>query len=273
MNIQSTALVSSLLVLAFSTPSLANKVVDDNFAVDGTAQTDASYFGSSNSNAIEINANSIGLVTGPSGRQMHGLFETQTLANAGDSLKATISFRTPVSVASTDEDIRIGLFDHLERNTADQLGQNTKYSKASPNALYAGLPGFYFVENSDSASDIDIRRSEPSKTGRLLSTTQGFKAFGSGPDLGYAITPNTDYTVVFTVTRTEKGALEIRADFADGTRTSVDKKPASYSFGMLAVGASTSAVGSSNKVGKDSAAVNDNGIDLTAFSVEFIAAK
>ena len=204
------------------------------------------------------------------------MFETQTLANAGDSLKAVIGFRTPATVASTNESIRIGLFDHLERNTQDQLAQNTRYTKASPNPLFEGLPGFYLeidVENADPKSDIDIRRSVPSKTGRLLSTTEGFKAFGSGPDLGYKITPNTDYTVIFTVTRTASDTLEIYTEFEGGTHTSTDEKPASFNFGMLAIGASTEAVGSSNKVGKDPKQINDNGIDLSSFSVEFIAAK
>ena len=159
------------------------------------------------------------------------MFETQTLANPGDSIRALISFSTPATVAATNEDLRIGLFDHLERNTPDQLGQNTSYSSSSPNPSFSGLPGFYLeidVENADLATDLDIRRSDPSATGRLLSTTTGFTAFGSGPDVGYTIEPNTEYSVVLVVTRTAAGTLDITAEFAGATHTSSDFAPVSY---------------------------------------------
>ncbi|MBX2849023.1 MAG: polysaccharide lyase family 7 protein [Acidiferrobacterales bacterium] len=260
--------------LVFSIPSNATNVVDDNFVIDGTATTDAAYFGSSTADAIEFNTNSIGLVSGSSGRQIHGLFETQTLSNPGDSLQAIFTFITPATVALTDEDIRIGLFDHLDRNTTDQLAQNTSYSSTAPNASFAGLPGFYLeldVESADPATDLDIRRSDPSSTGRLLATSSGFTAFGSGPDLGYAIQPNTQYTVVLTVTRTVAGTLDITAEFDGATHTSTDLAPASYSFGMLALGSSSGAFGSTNTVGLDPNIINDNGVDITNFSIEFTA--
>jgi len=269
--------LSSLLAatgMALSTTSHAISVVDDNFAVDGTAVTDATYFGSSASSAVEFNTNSIGLVSGTSSRQMHSLFETQTLSNPGDSLNVEISFSTPATVALGAEELRIGLFDHLDRNTPDQLAQNTSYSTATPNASYAGLPGFYLeldVEGTDPATDLDIRRSDPSVSGRLLATTAGFSAFGSGPDLGYVIEPNTDYTVSLTVTHTDAGSLDITADFNGATHTSTDVTPNSLSFGMLALSSSSDAFGSSNARGVDPDVINDNGIDITRFSVEFVA--
>ena len=157
MNIKPIPIVSALLLAAFTTSSLATNVVDDNFAIDGTAVTDASYFGSSSTSAIEINTNSIGLVSGPSSRQIHGLFETQTLASPGDTLEAVITFSTPATVGLTTEDLRIGLFDHLDRNTPDQLAQNTSYSTANPNPSYAGLPGFYLELDVESADPSNIK--------------------------------------------------------------------------------------------------------------------
>ena len=274
MNIKCLPIIFAFFVLVFTTSSYAQTVVDDDFSIDGTAVTDANYFGSSTAGAIEFNANSIGLVSGSSGRQIHGLFETQTLANAGDSLRAVITFSTPATVAVGNEDIRIGLFDHLERNTPDQLAQNTSYSTATPNPSYVGLPGFYLeldVEGADPATDLDIRRSDPSASGRLLSTTTGFTAFGSGPDLGYVIEANTEYTVALTVTRTVADTLDIRADFNGGTHTSSDFAPASFNFGMLAMSSSSGAFGSSNSAGLDPNIINDNGVDITSFSVEFNA--
>jgi len=102
---------------------IRSSVVDDNLAVDGTAETDTAYFASSTSSAIEINSNSIGLVSGSSGRQIHGLFNSQSLVGAGDILETSVTFVTPATVAAGGEDIRIGLFDTLGRTGAEQLGQ------------------------------------------------------------------------------------------------------------------------------------------------------
>ena len=273
-NLNCLTILSVCLSILCSSHSYAQTVVDDNFAINGTATTAASYFGSSTADAIEFNTSSIGLVSGSSGRQIHGLFETQTLANPGDSLQASITFTTPATVAATNEDLRIGLFDHLDRNTPDQLAQDTSYSSSEPNPSYSGLPGFYLeldIENADPATDLDIRRSDPSATGRLISTSSGFTAFGSGPDVGYVIAPNTEYTVILTVTRTVAGTLDITADFGGATQTSADFAPASYDFGMLAIGASSGALGSSNTAGLDPNVINDNGIDITNFNVEFTA--
>ena len=129
------------------------------------------------------------------------------------------------------------------------------------------------MESADPASDLDIRRSDPSTSGRLLGTSEGFQAFGSGPDLGYVIEPNTEYTVSLTVTRTVAGTLDITAEFGGGIHTSSDLAPASYSFGMLALGASTGALGFSNTPGVDPNVINDNGLDINSFSVEFTAGE
>ena len=274
MNIKPFPIINALFLMAFTTSSYATNVVDDDFSIDGTAATDAAYFGSSTASAIEFNANSIGLVSGTSSRQIHGLFETQTLANAGDSLKATITFITPVTVGLGNEEIRIGLFDHLDRNTADQLAQNTSYSTSAPNPSFSGLPGFYLeldVESADPATDLNIRRSDPSDTGRLLSTSTGFTSFGSGPDLGYVFEPNTEYTVAVSVVRTVTDSLDITAEFNGALYTAFDVTPASFSFGMLGMHASSDAFGSVNVVGDDQSVINDNGLDITRVAVEFTA--
>jgi len=197
-------------------------VVDDNLAIDGTADTDIDYFASSTGNAIEINDNSIGLVSGASSRQIHGLFNSQSLVQAGDILETSISFVTPTTVAEAGEDIRIGLFDSLGRTGVDQLGQDTSFSTASPNLDFADLPGYYLeldIETADPATDLDIRRSDPSTTGRSLTTTTGFTALGSSPDIGYVIAPDTQYTVDISILRTEADELQITADFLGNSYT------------------------------------------------------
>jgi len=179
-------------------------VVDDDLSTDGTVETDASYFASSSTSAIEVNENSIGLVSGGSGRQIHNLFATQTLSNAGDALNASVSFITPATVGA-DDDIRLGIFDPLDRTGADQLGQNTSYNTNSPNPDYNDLPGYMFeadVANGASDTDFGIRRHnigiDPTESsGRLLATTNGFVSLpgSSGPDIGYSIVANTPYTI------------------------------------------------------------------------------
>ena len=272
MDIKYLAVIPTFFSIIFSASSHAVAVVEDNFGVDGTATTDAMYFGSSNSQAVEFNANSIGLVTGSSGRQMHALFPTRTLAFVGDSIKATITFTTPATVSAGSDDLRIGLFDHLERVSATELGQNTSYSTSSPNPLYQGLLGYSLeldVESADTSTDLDIRKSSPSNSGRLIATTEGFTALGDTPDVGYAFAANTTYTVVFTFTATANNGLTITTDFSgfgdDASNTVTDSQPLSYSFGMLALGASTDAFGSSNANG-----AADNGIEITNVVVEVI---
>lgn len=267
----STGLKFSLAAAATSTllaaPASAVVVVADDFANDGTAVTDADYYASSTSGAIEIGPNSVGLNSGGSGRQIHALFATQTLANTGDSLTATVTFTTPATVAATNEDFRWGLFDHLGRTSASQLGQNTSYSSGSPNPDFSGLPGFYSeldVESSDPASDLNIRRSDPSTSGRLLATSSGFTSLGSGPDIGYAIVANTSYTTSLIITRTAGNGLDITAEFLGNSFTVTDAAPASFDFGMLAFGSSSSAFGSNNNQGDP-----DNGIEITEVTVDF----
>lgn len=270
----STGFKFSLAALAASalmaSPASAVVIVGDDFATDGTGATDAAYYASSSSSAIEINSNSVGLVSGSSGRQIHALFATQTLANAGDSIVATITFTTPASISSTgSDDFRWGLFDHLGRTGPTQLGQNTSYSTGTPNPDFSGLPGYATeldVEPSDPAADIQIRRSDPSTSGRLLGTNTGVSDLGSGPDIGYVFAPNTSYTATMTITRNAGGDLDITSEFLGNSHTENDAAPASYDFGMLAFGASTNAFGTSNTPFEA-----DNGIDFTNIQVEFNA--
>lgn len=259
------ALATSALMAA---PASAVVVVGDDMAVDGTASLDAAYFGSSTASAIEIGPNSVGLNSGSSGRQIHALFATQTLANAGDSIVATITFDTPATVGAGNEDFRWGLFDHLGRTSASELGQDTSYSSGSPNPDYSGLPGFYSeldVESADPGTNLNIRRSQPSTSGRLLATSSGFDNLGSGTDIGYAIVGSSTYTTSLTITRNAGGDLDITASFLGNDFTVNDAAPNSYDFGMLAFGSSSGAFGSNNSQGDP-----DNGIELTNVQVEFI---
>jgi hypothetical protein len=265
-------LTASAFVLSCLLATDAAIIVDDSFADGDRAATgplQADFYASSNSNAIESNVGSIGLVSGSSGRQIHGIFPTQTLANSGDTLFTSFDFTTPPTTASGSEDIRFGIFDHLGRGLdPTKLGQDTSYSSGSPNPDYSGLPGFYSeldVESADSGTNLNIRRSDPSTTGRLISTSSGFSNEGSSSDIGYVIAANEQHTATISATRTAGGGLDITTTFLGNSFTINDPAPNSFSFGMLAYGASSGAFGSSNSPDDP-----DNGIDITNVKVEFI---
>lgn len=267
-------LIAGVAVTACGLASVAPAavIVNDSFADSDRAANgplEGDFYASSTSSAIESNAGSIGLVSGSSGRQIHGFFPTQTLANAGDTLNTSFTFVTPATVASGNEDIRFGIFDHLGRDIPTQLRQDTSYSSSSPNPDYSGLPGFYSeidVESADSGTNLNIRRSNPSTTGRLMSTSSGFSNEGSSSDIGYAIVADTTYTATISATRTAAGGLDVTTTFLGNSFTINDPTPNSFDFGMLTYGASSGAFGSSNSVGDP-----DNGIDITNVTVEFVA--
>lgn len=265
------SLASVALAACFvATSSHAALIVDDSFADGDRANTgplQADFFASSNSSAIESNVGSVGLVSGGSGRQIHALFPTQTLANTGDTLNMSFTFVTPPTTASGNEDLRFGIFDHLGRTSSSELGQDTSYSSGSPNADYSGLPGYYSeldVESSDSGTNLNIRSSDPTTSGRLLATSSGFTNLGSSSDIGYAIVADTEYTATISATRTASGGLDVTTTFLGNTFTVSDASPLSYDFGMLAYGSSSGAFGSSRTPGDP-----DNGIDITNVQVDF----
>ena len=95
--------LSALVVASLLTASLqATVIVDDSWA-DGTRTNDGplqAAWWSSNStsgNSIEVYPNELGLISGTSGRGIHGTFAPQNLA-VGDSIKVTYSFTTPASM-------------------------------------------------------------------------------------------------------------------------------------------------------------------------------
>src|SRR6478672_8423914 len=78
---------------------------------NGADPTDTDWWYSTSSSAIEVGPGFLGLVTGGSGRGIHGTFAGQSL-NIGDSLKATYTFTTPATVGTAQSAaMRVGFFD------------------------------------------------------------------------------------------------------------------------------------------------------------------
>lgn len=275
-------------------------IVNDSFsdgdrAVTGMSGSDleAGFFNTSSSAGIESNASTVGLVSGTSGRQIHAYFPTQTLNTAGDTIVSTLTFTTPGFIASnatqaefdaanaaqgggatidtipaSGDDLKVGLFQSVAGLNADITA-----STGTPNPLLSGLAGYHVELDVDPATetnqDIDLRRSDPSTTGRLLATNTGTPSIGSGPDIGYVFQPDTQYTLVQSIMRNGASGLDFEVSFFEAgvqlgaTLLDTDAAPLAFDFGILAIGASSEAFGVSNDAG-----IADNGIDINNLTIQ-----
>src|SRR4051794_29216654 len=117
-------------------------IVDDSWAdggrTNGADSLDTDWWSSTSNtgNSIEVSPGSLGMISGSSGRGIHGTFPAQTLANVGDSLTATFTFKTPATVGSATASFKVGLF-----NGSGTLGADIQASTSSPNPIYNPVPG------------------------------------------------------------------------------------------------------------------------------------
>ena len=273
----SVAILASLLTTSLQ----AVTIVDDDWSDGNRAKTgalDSNWWYSSNSNGIEDAVGSLGLVTGTSGRGIHTVFPTQTLA-VGDILKATYTFKTPATVGvNKGNAFKVGLFDTLGRAG---LNGDITASSGSPNDLYGfwftdvpGLPGYMMDMdvNTGATADLNIRRSETadndaafSPTGRLMGTNTGFTSLGDGPGEGFTFDPNTTYTGSFSVRRVSATQMLIGGTLGATSFQLAEDPFESASYGFLGFWANSNTFGSSS-----SADTADNGIDFTNVKVELI---
>ena len=289
----------------------AGTIVDDSFtdgdrSITGDSGNDmeVNFYSTSNNSAIEDDADDdigtglIGLVSGTSGRQIHAVFPSQTLANPGDSITACVTFVTPQVVASnltqsqfndlssavrdgarlssipTDgDDLRIGLFSTSTTNG----GLDQDISNSSSNSNSALNINGYAVEldvesaASENTTDLEVREYlAANASGRLLGTNGGTSSLTTDGSTGqYVFQPNTQYEVRQTYTLNDSGELDVAVEFLQsgthlGTLNFTDTSPATLEFGTLALGASSEAFGLSNDPGDPS-----NGIDISNVTITF----
>jgi hypothetical protein len=262
----------------------AQVIVNDSWADggrdNGADPLDINWWTSSASSGIEVSVGSMGLVTGTTGRGIHGIFPTQTLANVGDSLIATYTFTTPATIGTAATGaFRVGLFDTLGRAG---LNANIVASSGSPNSLYGyyaasttGLPGYMLdMDVGTGAEDISFRQLDTpvnvpglTPSGRLLGTTTGFTQLNpTGVDGGYAFTANTTYTGSFTITRISATDMQLTGTLGSYSHSTTDSFD-SADIGMLAFWANSNVFGTSST--PDTA---NNGIDFSNIKIEFIPA-
>jgi hypothetical protein len=266
-------------------PSLqAAIIVNDSWADGDRANTagdaqDSNWWTSASSQGVEVSVGSLGMVTGTSGRGVHTVFPSQTLANVGDKLIATYTFTTPATVGSGTAAFRAGLFDTLGRAGLDA---DVSASSGTPNAVYgwgtgaggpgtAGLPGYMLdmdVATTTASNDLSFRSHDPGTvgpTGRLMGTTTGFTQLSpTGPDGAFSFAPNTGYTGSLSLTRVSATELELTGTLGSATHTITDVFD-SATYGMLAFWANSNIFGSSGTPNTP-----DNGVDFTNVTIEFI---
>jgi hypothetical protein len=275
----------AIAIAALAPASLqAAIIVNDSWADggrnNGADAQDASWWTSASSAGIEVAVGSLGMVTGTSGRGIHAIFPTQTLANVGDKLVATYRFTTPATIGTGGSGaFRSGLFDTLGRAGLDA---DVSASSGTPNAVYgwgtgaspagpgtAGLPGYMLdMDVGTGTEDLNFRQHDAgtvNPTGRLMGTTTGFANISpSGPDGAYTFAANTSYTGSLTITRSSATEFQVTGTLGAASHTVTDAFD-SASFGMLAFWANSNIFGSSATAG-----TADNGIDFTNVTIEFI---
>ena len=277
------AICCTLFIAAAQAPAaiIVNDSWTDGGRSDGADPLDINWWSSvsNTGTGIEVTGSpsTLGLVTGTSGRGIHGIFPTQSLANVGDSLVATYTFTTPATVGTAQTGaFRVGLFDTLGRAG---LNADVASSSGSPNSLYGyyatndvGLPGYMMdMDVGTGTEDLNIRQLDTpvnvgatTPTGRLLGTSTGFTSLGDGPNGAFAFAANTSYTGTMTVTRVS--ATDVQVTGTLGTASfSVTDAFDSTNIGMIAFWANSNTFGNTG-----SANTPNNGIDFTNVKIEFI---
>jgi hypothetical protein len=198
------------------------------------------------------------------------------LANVGDKLVATYTFRTPATVGSgATGGFRVGLFDTLGRAGLDA---DVASSSGTPNPVYgyfatptAALPGYMMdMDVGTGAEDLSFRQHDTAQTattptGRLMGTTTGFTQISpTGPDGAYTFAPNTTYAGSLTITRTSATEMQLNGALGSATHSVTDVFD-SANLGMLAFWANSNIFGSSATPGEA-----NNGIDFSNVTIEFV---
>ncbi len=264
-----------LCLAAIMAPAMApaQVIVDDSWADADRANTgplQADWWSSSSTsgNSVEVYTGQMGLISGTSGRGLHGTFAPQTLG-VGESLVATMTFTTPATVGSDKSSaFRFAMMDFNDAGLAADLSS----SSSSVNPLYTNLPGYMvdFDVNTDATADTNMRKhQDPNTTGRFLGTTSEWDSMSSGPDDGYSFAANTEYVVVMSVTRTGADSLDVFGSLSQGasllsSHTATDASAIANNFGMFGIWVNSNVFGNTTSAGE----LEDNGITLSNAKIE-----
>ena len=269
---------ATLKIIVSAAPSggtVTNVIVDDSWADagrdNGADALDTDWWSSTSSsgNSIEVYSGQLGLISGGSGRGLHGIFASQSLA-VDDTLTASFDFTTPATVGTAKPaGFRIGLFDttgHIPGLQADLTA-----STVSPNANYNNLSGYMMdLDVNTGTEDITFRERTNTLSGQLLAATGDFESLSGGGN-AYTFAANTTYRGVISITRTGAGSLALKGELYQGvtplsTHTASDASGITAAFGMLAFHVGSSTFGSFTSAGQ----AVDNGITFTNIKIAVV---
>ncbi|MDB4769782.1 hypothetical protein OAG33_01040, partial [bacterium] len=250
--------------------------IDDSFADGDRAKTEAkdAAWWSSNStagNSVEAVPGGLGLVSGTSGRGIHGTFTPQSL-EIGETLVTTLTFTTPATVGTNrGSGLKFALMEFNDPGLAADLLSSS--ALGSENPLYMTLPG-YLMDldvNTGATADVSIREhNSPNTTGRFLGTSSEWTSMGSSGDAGYIFEADTEYVVEMSILRTAEDSVDVFGSLSQGAAL-LDSYSASdvggipANIGMLGVWANSNTFGSSAAIGE-----LDNGITFSNVNVGVI---
>ena len=250
-------------------------VFDDSWAdgsLDATEGTDIPWYTTTSTSAIEVGTGFMGLVSGSSGRGIHGLYSPTTLG-VGDSITLTFTFTTPDTIGTGRTDaLRVSLGDSLGR----AIDSNQTLSSGSPNFLFDDLPAYMSTFDVGTATE-DVRllrhNEDPLvQDGRFMSTTGEWTTLDDGPNDGYSFAANTEYVGVLTLTRSGLDEVTIFSSMSQGatlmaSHSTVDTTGSVPTiFDMLGFQVNSNTFGTSSS--PDTA---DNGIDFSNINLVYTA--
>jgi hypothetical protein len=252
--------------------SAQTTIVNDSWADggrnNGADPQDTDWWTSTSNQAIEVGVGYLGLVTGTSGRGIHGTFTPQILG-VGDTLTASFSFRTPATVTTATSggaQFRIGLFDTTGHNFAQNF---TTTTSTEWNNLNGYMMDFDVGPLTSGSANITFRQRTDMTSSTLMTTTTGYTQIGTAGGSSYSFAANTAYTGVISLTRTGTDSLELGGSLYQGasllsTWTQSDASGIVSTLGALAFQVNSSIFGSSGTVG-----AADNGIDFSNIKIEY----
>jgi len=241
------------------TPS--SLVVDDNWSDFSRANTpvgisNSVWFTSYNSAYLDASSGAmVGIPRSGSSMAWVGYFTDDTLTNlpvhlaVGSALKATLVFRASNIVSNGGTSLRIGLFDYAAGGThlTADAGSFTG-STGNGTGVRGYMLGQDFGTNFSVNTPMTLYARSALQSPNLMGTTGDYASFGSGP-AGLLLTnapafqSDTDYTLVFSVTRTNAASTLVGVSITGGgtnwSHTVLDNTYAYHRFDAIGIRANT----------------------------------
>ena len=260
-------LATAALPFALTGQTVFNDSWSDG-SLAATEATDIPWYTTTSSSALEVGTGFMGLVSGTSGRGIHGLY-TPTALNVGDNITLTFTFTTPATVGTARGDaFRVSLVNSLGR----AVDSNQSLSSSNPNPLFDGMPAYMATYDVVTGTENVrlLRHDEAAVLGRFMSTTSEWITLDSGGGT-YTFLADTEYVGILSLTRTGADEMSIFSSMSQGgselsSHTALSSGAVPTTFDMLGFQVNSNTFGSTS-----SSDTPDNGIDFSNINLEYTA--